>query len=119
MKEFKIGDMVWWFDAWDTLRWGVIYELKTGYALIHEEGRKGVETGAKLSRCHQSKQECLDASKRRIDATKQAYMDEIKDVKDLVRFLFDHDTHSEFRDYEAIEVAKIKAKELLDMDLED
>ena len=29
-NSFKIGDKVWWFDSWGTLRWGIIYIQDTG-----------------------------------------------------------------------------------------
>ena len=33
-NKYKIGDKVWWFDPWGTLRWGVIYDIVNGHAAI-------------------------------------------------------------------------------------
>ena len=52
-----------------------------------------------------------------ITAQTEAYRTSIKDVRDLVKFLFTHDVHSEFRDYEAEVAARKRAKELLDLDI--
>lgn len=118
-NRYNVGDKVWWFDAWDTLRWGMIYEFKGDMAGIHEEGKAGIQTGAHLADCWPTKEECLDAANRRAELQKDEYRKEIKDVGGLVKFLFGHDTTSEFRDYEAVAVAKEKAAELLGLELED
>lgn len=117
MKKFKIGDRVWWYDPYGTLRWGIIYDIKDGHAAIHEEGKTGSQTGAPLDRCHATKDDCIRAETDRITAQTEAYQTSIKDVRDLVKFLFTHDVHSEFRDYEAEVAARKRAKELLDLDV--
>lgn len=120
-NKFKIGDTVWWFDNWGTLRTGEIYDISdekirdkvTTYARIYEDGEKGVCTGAKLSDCWPTKQACLDADKRRSEAQVKEYKESITDVNDLVKFLFDNDVRSENRDYDARKAAKERARELL------
>ena len=59
----------------------------------------------------------IRAETDRITAQTEAYRTSIKDVRDLVKFLFTHDVHSEFRDYEAEAAARKRAKELLDLDV--
>lgn len=118
-NKYKVNDKVWWFDAYDTLRNGVIYEIRDTHALIYEDGKKGLKTGAKLSDCWPTKDECLAAENHRSALQRVAYKESIKNVSDLVKFLFKHDVHSEFRDYDAAAAAKERAKELLNLDIAD
>ena len=118
-NQYKVGDKVWWFDSWDNLRWGIIYEIVNNHALIHENGKTGIQTGAALVKCWPTKEECLEAERRKDAAQKAEYIEGIKDVKDLVQFLFDHDTTGEFRDYAAIDAAKERAKDLLGFEIKD
>lgn len=115
-KQFKAGDKVWWFDAWGNLRWGIIYGIKDGHARIQEEG-KGAKTGAKLDSCWESKEACLRAEARRAKLQTKEYEESITDVKSLVRFLFEYDVRSEYKDYDAEAAAKKRAKELLGIEI--
>lgn len=129
LRQFSVGDKVWWFDSWGNLRWGVIYEIKDEQvrrrretcrvALIYEEGKKGCHFGAKLSECWPTKEECLEAERRRSIAQKAEYKESIKDVKDLVQFLFEYDVNGEDHDYDAESAAKERAKELLGLEFQD
>lgn len=124
-NKYEIGNEVWWFDAWDNLRHGIIYDFRYRnekdtvpfFACIHENGRVGSETGAKIENCWPSKEACLDAENRRMEAQKAEYMESIKDAKDLVKFLFEHDVRSDTRDYAAFYAAKTRANELFGEDL--
>lgn len=115
-KQFKVGDTVWWFDAWGNLRWGIIYGIEDGHALIREEG-KGAKTGAKLGDCWESKEACLRAEARRAKLQTKEYEESITDVESLVRFLFEHDVHSEYKDYDAEAAARKRARELLGIEI--
>lgn len=117
-NEYKVTDTVWWFDAYGTLRKGVIYEIGDTHVLIYENGKKGVKTGAKLSDCWPTKDACLAAENQRSALQRTAYKESIRTVSDLVAFLFKHDVHSEFRDYDAAAAAKERAKELLNLAIE-
>lgn len=58
-------------------------------------------------------QKCQNAEERRAAAQKTEYIESIKDVNDLVQFLFDHDVSGEDHDYEAEAAARERAKDLL------
>lgn len=83
-NEYKVNDTVWWFDAYGTLRKGVIYEIGDTHALIYEDGKKGVKTGAKLSDCWPTKDACLAAENQRSALQRTAYKESIRTVSDLV-----------------------------------
>lgn len=109
--KFKVGDKVHWFDSWDNLQWGTIaYEQGNAFA-INEEGKKGISTGAKKEICWPTKEDCLKAEALRAEEQKKVYEESIGSVEDLVKFLFEHDIHGEFPDYEAKAVAEKKAGE--------
>ena len=125
---YKIGSRVWWFDAWDNLRWGDIYEIRSEkwgaldsvkIALIHENGKKGSNTGARLEECWPTKEQCLVAKKTEEQKHYRECLNYIKTVEDLVRFMYSTDLTSEFRDCMAEKAVKEKAKELLGISLED
>lgn len=130
-NTYKIGDIVWWFDQWSCLRHGEIYEMGTEtvgklapvkYAKIHErddQERRAGSTGAKLSDCWPSKEACLDAARRKAELETKEYLDSIKTVDDLVRFMYHADINSEFPNCEAKTAIQAKAKELLGIELTD
>lgn len=115
-NSYKIGDMVWWFDAWGTLRSGTIYDFTPAregkIAKIYENGRKGACTGALIEACWPSKEACLAKEAERSAAQVAAYKESIQSVHDLVRFLYKHDVNSEYRDYDAAKAVKERAAEL-------
>ena len=110
-NKFNVGDEVWWFDSWGNLQNGKIYEFTGEYAGIKQGKTGGISTGAKLCDCWPTKEECLKAEKRRAIAQTAEYIKSIKDVNDLVLFLFKHDVSGEDHDYEAEEAAKERAKD--------
>lgn len=107
-KEFKIGDEVWYFGPYDALRHGIITDMQGKYVKIKDETVVG---GTILENCYATKEECCKAENEKNEARKAKYRESIKTIKQLVRFLWQHDIHSEFPDYEAREVAKEKARE--------
>lgn len=120
-NRFNVNDKVWWFDAWGTLRWGVVFAVvedkgRTFYQ-IHEENKKGIQTGAEAGKCWPSKGACLEAAQKESGLQVTEYKESIKDVNDLLVFLFRKDTTSEFRDVEAVQAAQERAMELLGLEL--
>lgn len=111
MKSFKIGDEVWYFDAYETLRHGIVTDVKDGIVQTKEGERGGMRAGAKLEKCYATKEECCKDKAESDEARRQKYRDSIKTMEDLVQFLWSHDIHSECPDYEARDVAKEKAEE--------
>lgn len=127
-NTYKVGDKVWWFDAWDNMRWGIIYEIRTKkqgalspvkMALIYENGRKGSNTGARLEECWPTREQCLVAKKNEEQKHYKECLNYIRTVEDLVRFMYNTDLTSEFRDCAAAKAVTEKAKELLGIDLEE
>lgn len=123
-NKYEIGDWVWWFDPWDNLKKGIIYGIievtygedtdnptQVKHAKIYEDGHIGSSTGARLSICWPSKEACIEAEKERSKAQVEEYKAGIEDVKDLVKFLFDYDVRSEYRDLDAVKAATEKAVE--------
>lgn len=117
-NRYKIGDKVWWFDPWGTLRWGIIYDMDDHIAAIHENGRKGSCTGSRLDNCWPSEDECRKAEAQRSELQTAEYRESITSVEDLVKFLFEHDVNGEDPNYDAQRAAKERAKELLNLDIE-
>ena len=117
-NKYKIGDKVWWFDPWGTLRWGIIYDIVSDHAAIYENGRKGSHCGAALEKCWPSEDECRKAEAQRSELQTAEYRESITSVEDLVKFLFEHDVNGEDHDYDARRAAEERAKELLGLDIE-
>lgn len=104
-SKLKIGDKVWYFDSWDNLRHGEIYDISKAYALTKEGKFGGARAGAKLEDCYPTKEACLKAKEERVAKQKAEYKASIKSIEDLVCFLYHHDVQSEFRDRAADEAA--------------
>ena len=121
-KRMNVGDNVWWIDNYGNLQNGKIYEVREDkgvvWALIEQGRNGGMKTGAKMYKCWQSKDECLEAEAKRSKGQKEAYKESIKDVNDLVKFLYANMDRTEYRDCEAEVAARERAKELLDIDVE-
>lgn len=61
----------------------------------------------------------LEALRSEYNGKVEKYCSQIKDVKDLVAFCYKHNfSAEEYTEYEAAKAAKIRAKELLDLELE-
>lgn len=110
-NEYKVGDEVWYFDTWGSLRHGIIEKIVGDKAATREGKRGGISAGSSLWNCWPTKEACLEAENKRWELQKAEYKESIKSVEDLVRFLYDHDINSEYADYEAREVAKECAAE--------
>lgn len=65
-----------------------------------------------------SKEECENAIKTEVKNQINAYLDEIKTLEDLIRFMYTHAiSNGEYTDYPAREAAEIKAEQLLGIKL--
>lgn len=118
-NKYKVGDTVHWKNEWGTFSWGVIYEIKNGWALVYEKGHEGLKSGARLKDCWPDYDTCVAMNKKKTQEEIKEYKELIKTVEDLVLFLFDHDTSgSEYCDWEAKTAAKERAKELLGLEVE-
>lgn len=120
--NFKIGQHVWFFDAYDNLVNGNIIEFipvektKGVPYLTVREGKYGTRS-AKVSACYSSKQECLDAGKTETEAQTAGYIAKIQTAEDLVRFMYETNIHGEFPDYAARKAIQMRAKELMGIEL--
>lgn len=66
----------------------------------------------------ETKKECEDAIKTEVKNQTNAYLDEIKTLEDLIRFMYTHAiSNGEYMDYPAKQAAKIKAEQLLGIKL--
>ena len=77
---------------------------------IYEEGKIAISTGAKAEICWPTKEDCLKAEEKRAEEQTREYEESIKNVTDLVRFLYEHDVRSESRDNDAQAAAIKKGK---------
>ena len=127
--KFKAGDHVWFEQTWAGPTSGTIIEI------VHTENRRshepevwarihaddGGDTGAKIDRIWATKEECLAALKAASDALVAKYKESIKDVKDLVKFMYDNTvaTAEEYTDWEARRAARERAFELLGVKLDN
>lgn len=110
--RLKKGDKVYWFDMYDNLQYGTITgEHSETSFVINSKGRESIPTGAKKENCWPTKEDCLRAEVLRAEEQTKLYMESIGSVEDLVKFLFGHDIHGEFPDYEAKAAVKKKAAE--------
>ncbi len=122
-NEFNIGDKVYWFDAWDTLRCGHIISIGEQHgigAVAKIRYIEGGESGASLDKLFISQEACLAAHAADINRQIEDYKSEITDVKSLVSFMLTHGicSNPECGDYEARQAARQKAEELLDIKTE-
>lgn len=119
MNKFKENDMVYFISGWNEypLR-GVIKTFtmldNTKYAIISGITIIGTWT-VKLENVYTTEKECMDAIQNKNDAIKQKYMDGIKSIQDLVKFMYGN---MDCENWNEKEVAKIKTKELLNIDLD-
>ncbi len=102
-QTMKVGDNVWWLDSWQNLQNGTIYDIRdvvvagnhVDHAMIEQGKNGGIKTGAKLADCYATKEECLDAEKRRFEAQKAEYKESIENAEDMVMFMYLHNIHDD------------------------
>jgi hypothetical protein len=121
---FGIGDHVWFNNMWVGPVSGVITAFEETddhkeYAEIHWDD--GGTSGALLADgIYPDEESIIKANSIKNDKTVAAYKESIKDVSDLVRFMYNKAvcTAEEYTDWEARQAARERAKELLGIDLD-
>lgn len=127
INDFKVGDHVWFYMTWGRLTSGTIQEFQTvnrpnrdpeQYAKIYSDD--GSTTGALLYNIWRTKEEATAILQNRSDALVKKYKESIRDVEDLVRFMYNKVVASaeEYTNWEARTAARERAHELLDIDLD-
>lgn len=123
-KIYKIGDTVWWFDVYGTLRHGTVIETGTEqngkldpveYVRVHES--TGGTMGTERDNAWPTKEDCLDAERRRSEAQIREYEESIGSVEDLVRILFENLSYDPDKDYDLEKAAIARARDLLGINL--
>lgn len=124
MSRFKIGDRAWnignpWVEIEEV-------EIKTKpieclnnntfYYRIKEIGFPGIYA-AKENDLFKTKEEAIKENERRNNKRTEKILNEIHSVPDLLNMMFQSMYCDEYTNYEKIEVAKRKAKELLGVEL--
>lgn len=124
MKNIKVGQEVWFKSTWTSVNSGIVTEIcdgkAEGYVMLKGTRETYGSTGAKIDDCYTTKEELLQALQAEHDNKVKNYCQSIQTVEDLVRFCYDHNfTAEEYTDWEAKKAAEIRAKELLDITLND
>lgn len=127
-REFNIGDEIWFYQEYTGIVKATIIDFRKTmnyfkrdeeitYAYVETED--GMNTGVLLSDMHESKNACLKACEAKTEKIVKEYKDSIKDVNDLVRFMYNENvaTAEEYTDWDARRAAKERALELLGIEL--
>lgn len=124
MSSFKIGDRAWNIGNY----WVEIEEVEIASELKEENGihyykTKGItvlgSSGAKVEDLFRTKEEAMTELSRRKKREIEKNSSEINSVQDLLNMMFNCMHCEEYTDWEKIEVAKRKSKELLGVELKD
>lgn len=127
--EVKVGDKVYIQEHWTGLVFrGKVYEVGEEGVLVHGENFIDLDgsdaetfygsTGGTWDNVYLTPEEAFEAIKRKNLEKIKKYCDEIVDVKTLIEFPTNHCfCGEEYTNYEALEAYKIRAKELLGIDI--
>lgn len=123
-SEIKIGMEVWFENNWDTICSGKVtkfYDEAPEYVEIKGTRETYGTMGAKIANCYLTKEELLAALQTQSNQRQAEYCAAIKDVNDLVRFMYENNVccAEEYTNWDARRAAKTRAKELLGIDLDD
>lgn len=122
------NEEVWFFDSYGNPRNGHIDHILKGAAQDGPEPADPwveVRVGeharwtVRLSACHPTRTECLDAEQNRAKQTVETYKQNIRSAEELVAFCLDHCVAKaeEYTDWDAREAAIQKAREFgIDID---
>ena len=115
----KLGDIV-WFDC-GHIECGTIIEL------FHNNGKQFARircriipgtTNISIEELYKTKSAVEQACRDKARKIEDSYRAQINGVEDLIRFCFMHDvSECEYRDVQAYNVAREKAKELLNIEI--
>lgn len=123
MQTITIGQEVWFQDHYGNVCSGMVKTIVAAGSFAEVGGTKGTigSYGVKTSDCFETKESLLDSMRKKSADTIKAYCQQITDVNELVRFMYNNPATrcaGEYADWDAIEAVRIRAKELLDIDLE-
>lgn len=128
MKEnFKIGQKVWFLEYWSQMpKCATIVSFETikpdkerTVAKLHWDD--GGTNSMLVEDLYSTKEELLCAEKEKSRKRIEKFKEEIKDVKDLIQFMFDNVVSTgaeEYADWDARTAVIERSKELLNIDLE-
>lgn len=129
-KEFNIGDKIWFCQKYGGVVKATILDFRKTmnyrkrdeeitYAAVKTED--GMNTGVLLSDMYESKNACLRTCEAKTENIVKEYKDSIKDVNDLIRFMYNENvaTAEEYTDWNARRAAKERTLELLGIELDE
>ena len=131
MKNYNVGDTVYFVENWtNNVIQGKISKIHNGGVsvtcqyIVDTEGNfidKSFGTsGARFEDLYATAQEAFDGKNRKHLEWISKYCDEITDIESLLKFALNHCLNGEeYTDYAARAMYAEKAKELLDIDLEE
>lgn len=122
----KIGDTVWGIDNYQNLQTGRVRKIFNATS-VGGENKKYVTFGTgftlplPIERVFKSKEDCIQDYQLRSEKKVQKYCDSISTVEDLVKFMYCNCVvcDEEHTDWQAREAVKRKAKELLNLSLDN
>lgn len=131
MKKFEIGQKVWFLEYWskmpkcativsfETIEPDKVYKFERKVAKLHWD--EGGTNSMLVDNLYSTKEELLCAEKEKSRKRIEKFKEEIKDVKDLIQFMFDNVVSTgaeEYADWDARTAVIERSKELLNIDLE-
>ena len=127
MKNFEIGQKVWFLEPWSKMpKSATIVSFETikpdkerTVAKLHLD--EGGTNSMLVDNLYSTKEELLCAEKEKSRKRIEKFKEEIKDVKDLIQFMFDNVVSTgaeEYADWDARTAVIERSKELLNIDLE-
>lgn len=123
INNVKIGQEIWYKTSYVDVNSGIIKEIHTDKGLdcvvvkgTHET--RGTQ-GVRLENCYPTKEALLQALQVDFNNKVKTFCESIQTINDLVKFCYDHNMEAEeYTEWEARKAAQIRAKELLNIDLE-
>lgn len=130
-NTFKIGDKAYFEESWtENIIGGKVIEVgmtdetekhpSEQFVKIQIEGSRHDKRTQLSSKCYPTREAALAAQQNENKTICNKYRSEIQTVKDLVTFMYNNNVHNgacEYTDWNARQVAREKAAELLGIDL--
>lgn len=126
-EDLKIGQEIWFKAPYVDVNSGIVTEIREHvktpkgeeiYAMLNGTRDTFGSTGARINDCYPTKEALLNGLKAESNNKVKEYCNSIQTVEDLVQFCYDHNmSGEEYTDWEAKKAARIRAKELLGIDL--
>lgn len=130
-NTFKIGDKAYFEDSWtENIIGGEVVEVgmtdatekhpSEQFVKIKIEGSRYEKRDQLSSKCYPTCEAALAAQQSKNEAIRNKYRDSIQSVKDLVKFMYDNNVcgSEEYTNWNARQIAREKAAELLDLNLD-